>query len=545
MMYIMYKFIKKVLTMSNYLSFFPKPLLEDIIKGECLPIIGSGFSLNAEMPKDVTMPLWNDLGKKFAKYLNEYDPADNALEIISAYCHKFTRNDMIRKLRTFLNIDRIEPGKTHKLFAELPFTIVCTTNFDNLLENSYSICKPIVVAEEERLSVSHDGEFPLIIKLHGDFDHLSQLIVTEDDYDLFEEKNPLMTTYMSYLLIVKTPLFIGYSIDDPDLRQIFKVVGERLGSFKRPAYVITVNAKEKEIAKYERRGVKVIDIKGRGLSYSSVFPDLFKELKQYLNDNVLKNSTISQSETKKQLLHKEPLQNRLCYFSISHADLSLYQEFVFPLVRKYGLIPLSIDEVVTVGDTILSKINAMIDKAKLIICDISGNNRFGLQEFGMALTYPGKKILLIADEESASKVPPNYIYIRKDQDLKFIGQVDSWLKTNSEDMYKAFSDEPMRLLEKGEPRAAFVSAFSLLEIELNHLFERDDNPQESRVIPIWKLIDDAYLQNKLNKEQFQKLQYWLRIRNKIVHTKESESEKITPEMVRAVMEIIETIRKAH
>lgn len=528
--------------MCNYLSFFPEPLLEDIIKGECLPIIGSGFSLNAEMPKNVTMPLWKKLGEKFAKYLKGFDSTDNALETISAYSHNFSRNNMVSKLRTFLNIDQISPGITHKLFAEIPFKIVCTTNFDNLLENSYSMCKPIVIVEEPQLSISYDDRIPLIFKLHGDLDHPSRLVVTEDDYDLFVTKNPLLTTYLSYLLIVKTPLFIGYSIDDPDFRQIYKIVSEHLGPSKRPAYAITVNANEKEIAKYERRGVKVIDIKGHDLSYSSVFPDLFKELKQYLNDNILKKSTIAQGETKKQLLHKEPLQNRLCYFSFPYAELSLYQEYVFPLVRKYGLIQLSSDEVVTVGDTILSKINAIIDKAELIICDISGNNRFVLQELSMAMTYPGKKILIIADKDSISRVPLNYRYVEKDDDLKFISQVDSWLKENSKSMYKAFSDEPIRLLKKDEPRAAFISAFSLLEIELNHFFEKKSTSQESRVIPIWRLIEDMRNLEILNDEQFQNLQYWLHIRNKVIHTKEGENEQISVEMVHGIMEIVEIIR---
>lgn len=533
--------------MSDYLNFFPKPLLEDMVKGECLPIIGSGFSLNAEMPKNVTMPLWKDLGKKFAAYLKGFDSADNALEAISAYSHNFSRNNMVSKLRTFLNIDQISPGKTHKLFAEIPFKIVCTTNFDNLLENSYSICRPVVIVEESQLSISYDDRIPLILKLHGDLGHPSRLVVTEDDYDLFVEKNPLLTTYLSYLLIVKTPLFIGYSIDDPDFRQIFKIVGERLGPSKRPAYAITVNAKSEEIAKYERRGVKVINITNPGSSYSKVFPDLFKELKQYLNNNVLENGSSIQSDSEKHLLHEENLQNRLCYFSLANKDLPLYKQLVFPLLEKYGLIPLSPDEFLTPGDLIVAKINAMIDKAQVIICDISTKSNFVMWELGVSMSYKNKKKIVIGNEIDCNSFICNrndVEYITRGNDLMFIEELDRRLKSISQPLYETFAEEPDRLLKKNEPKAAFISAFSLLEIELNHYFEKEKTSHDPLVSPIGELIEKLRRLKVLNDEQVLNLQNWRRIRNNVIHTKEGKSEQISDEMVHGIMEIVKFIRDA-
>ncbi|MGG1600655.1 hypothetical protein, partial [Paenibacillus naphthalenovorans] len=56
----------------SYIKYLPKPLLEDIINNNCIPIIGAGFSLNAELPKGKTMPKWDDLGEAFAKELGGY-----------------------------------------------------------------------------------------------------------------------------------------------------------------------------------------------------------------------------------------------------------------------------------------------------------------------------------------------------------------------------------------------------------------------------------------------------------------------------------------
>ncbi len=47
----------------NYLKHLPKPLVEDLLAGRWLPIVGAGFSRNARVPRGKKMPLWNDLGK--------------------------------------------------------------------------------------------------------------------------------------------------------------------------------------------------------------------------------------------------------------------------------------------------------------------------------------------------------------------------------------------------------------------------------------------------------------------------------------------------
>lgn len=82
--------------------------------------------------------------------------------------------------------------------------IVCTTNFDFLLEDSFrSLQRPIsVIATEDRFSIASEGETRLI-KLHGDFNHPDRMVVTEHDYDLFIEKNPILATYISNLFIKK------------------------------------------------------------------------------------------------------------------------------------------------------------------------------------------------------------------------------------------------------------------------------------------------------------------------------------------------------
>jgi hypothetical protein len=49
--------------MKKIIDAFPKPLLQDLIEGHWLPVIGAGLSRNATVPAGKKMPLWDNLGK--------------------------------------------------------------------------------------------------------------------------------------------------------------------------------------------------------------------------------------------------------------------------------------------------------------------------------------------------------------------------------------------------------------------------------------------------------------------------------------------------
>ena len=118
----------------------PKPLLDDIKTGKCLPFIGAGFSLNCNTPIGLEMPDWKGL----AKILAEEADIDSKLspdKIASLYERRFGRVQLIESIRHALQVDRIEPGNVHHNFASITFDTVYTTNFDLLLETAYQKTK--------------------------------------------------------------------------------------------------------------------------------------------------------------------------------------------------------------------------------------------------------------------------------------------------------------------------------------------------------------------------------------------------------------------
>jgi hypothetical protein len=163
-----------------------------------------------------------------------------------------------------------------------------------LLERQYDAarrtCTPIV--DEEQLSIIVKDSEVSLLKLHGDLRHPTRLIATETDYDRFLDKYPMLATYLANLLITRTAVLIGYSLDDPDFRQVWQVVGERLGRSRRMAYAISVGAKQTDLARFGRRGVRVINLPSSKATYGEILADAFSELADYWRSKLIPSSQV-------------------------------------------------------------------------------------------------------------------------------------------------------------------------------------------------------------------------------------------------------------
>ena len=103
----------------SYLKNFPKPLLDDLVEGRWLPVVGAGMSKNAVLPPEKSLPLWNELGRLVAKDISDYSYY-NAIDALSAYEHEFGRPKLIERLTDLLLINEARPGKVHRAFCSIP-----------------------------------------------------------------------------------------------------------------------------------------------------------------------------------------------------------------------------------------------------------------------------------------------------------------------------------------------------------------------------------------------------------------------------------------
>lgn len=539
--------------MPDYLDHFPEPFLEDMVQGRCLPFIGAGFSLNAKIPKGKKMLDWDGLGKKVAASLPEYQYT-SAVEALSAYSHEFTRVKLVELLSSALLINTIQPAKTHEEFCRLPFERVVTTNFDFLLEQAYAriskYCIPLI--SEDQLAVGDSQAGVRLLKLHGDLHHPNRLVVTEEDYDAFLTSLPLLATHLSSLLIDHTAFFIGYSLDDPDFRQIWQVVKERLGALRRPAYVLQVGAPAHTVARYERRGVKVINLpKTPGRSYGEILEIVFRELLEHWSSKVISLSTATEPEPQAELSLPSSAQSRLAFFSVPTRYAAVYKARIYPIAERYGFNPIMAADVVAPGDNIMAKVYALIERSAIVVADLSSQNT--MLEVGMVLSKEGMAKPLILITEDQASVPfdiAGHQVIRRprsfDEDSPaFIKAIESAFANAFSKISPSLEDEPSRLLEKKEYRAAVIAAFSLLEHDLRQLFELSGLDIFAARSSLGMLLEYARKEEVFSDKEYQKIRSHVAIRNRIAHTRSEVSSAQAKAIVREVATASTKLRDAN
>ena len=530
--------------MTKHIGSFPNPFLDDLVQGRCIPFVGAGFSINAKLPQGKRMPLWDELGSAFASAIQDYD-FSSPIDAFSAYEHEFSRPKLIETLHEQLLVDCAQPGITHKAFCDLPFDLCVTTNFEFLIEKGYEAanryCRPII--DEEQLSIDSKGSEVKLLKFHGDLHHPNRLIATESDYDTFIDRYPLLATYLGNQLIVKTVLFIGYSLEDPDFRHIWQLIGDRLGKLRRQAYTILVSASAPTIARFERRGVKVINLPGKSSEYPKILAEVFEELKDYWSDKIIEISTTTEDESLAEFALPKRKANRLCFFSVPSRLSAYYKSIIYPIAEQHGFVPVLAADVISPGDNISAKVSALIDRSEIIVVDASSPNTE--LEMHLALARKHKKVLVLSQERRRipSDIEGISVIVRlKDSESAnddFLDLIDRWFAEQGSMLSEVLADEPQRLIRKKEYRAAIISAMTLLESTLRRRLDVENrNPR----VTMLQLIDIAIEREMVLKEEGGLIAKLIATRNRAVHLGEDVPPKDARAMVKNAMSIVGRIQ---
>lgn len=530
----------------KYIRQLPQPLLESIVQNRCLPFIGSGFSKNADIPKGMKMLNWEELGRKFANLLTDY-VFSSAIDAISSYEYSYGRSSMVEKMKDLLLNGKVRPGTTHKAFCQLPFDIVCTTNFDRLIEDTFSLLKrPCnVTYRESQLTISPSKDEVTLLKLHGDIYDPESLVATEEDYDKFINTHPLLATFLSNLLITRTPIFIGYSLDDADFRLIWQILKNRLGNLRRQAYTLKVGCSEMEIKRYERRGVKVINLNGNPKDYSLIFEEMFNEIKLYWNESV---KIVSESETQSALIQSSNSTNRLCFFAVPFRHMPFYKDYIFPIAIKYGFIPITVDSVVEVSDSVMAKITSLISKSNIFVVDLSTPNT--VYEFGLIMSQRDVKpyVIVLNDEKSNLNFSNLELPIRTinkpanfyEQPENVIYEIENFFVEIAHRISKSSKGEPERLLNDKQFKTAILSAVTLLETTLLEVIKKHTN-LDYRLRGIFSLNRVAKEISIITVDEYNKINEWTKVRNLIAHSPYEPNEEQAKKVVEGIMELIKKI----
>lgn len=117
-------------------------------------------------------------------------------------------------------------NRTLDQITDLPVQSVWTTNYDSLLEDSFTRKGKIadVKIKQEQFKYHVPNCDVTIYKMHGDKNYPDDVVITKNDYETYDLEREVFTKALSVELITHTFLFIGFSFSDPNLDRIISVV---------------------------------------------------------------------------------------------------------------------------------------------------------------------------------------------------------------------------------------------------------------------------------------------------------------------------------
>ena len=143
---------------------------------------------------------------------------------------------------------------------------IITTNYDHLLESvkDPSITKYAVIIKDEDILSKKGRNY--IIKMHGDIDDIENIVLKEEDYLNYSQKHIIIETFIKSLLIDKTFLFVGYSLNDNNLKLIMSYIDffvkEKRVKDRQSHYLVVDQIKDckHEVLYWKNKGVELVDL---------------------------------------------------------------------------------------------------------------------------------------------------------------------------------------------------------------------------------------------------------------------------------------------
>jgi hypothetical protein len=259
-----------------------RDLISDLAQGRAVVFAGAGISLGTHgqrgLPSaaDLTRELalesdfcqagrcWNyDSNRRRCNWdsgcVNSYP------EVAEHYGEQLGRPALVAFLRDRIDLPGLKPLRTHRAIARLPVSMIVTTNWDGLMEESLREegKRVATIVDNYEVAFSDYGDV-LLVKMHGSIDRPQSIIATERDYDEFFERLPNLVDMLLYFFATRTFLFVGYSLADPNFKRMYLQVTRHLQDryghlFRRTAYADQWHSSEYQRRFWLHHNLRIID----------------------------------------------------------------------------------------------------------------------------------------------------------------------------------------------------------------------------------------------------------------------------------------------
>ena len=240
--------------------------------------VGAGVSALSHAP--TWKQLINDICDELKYKKKDSYSFDECLQIPQMYYYSLGKKDTdyFNFIRSKLYSNSLLPNSVHKAMLDLHPVSFITTNYDTLIEDAATQnCHSFKV-------VSHDKDVPTIfgdryiLKLHGDFKY-NNFVLKEEDYLNYSENFKLIETLMKSIFSTNTVVFIGYSLNDYNIKLILNWTKTLLNdNFNKPIFIHAGKdpLSDLEIIYQESKGLSVIDT--HRIVPSSDYPERYESV---------------------------------------------------------------------------------------------------------------------------------------------------------------------------------------------------------------------------------------------------------------------------
>ena len=260
---------------------YKERLFELISKEDVILFAGAGLSMYAGYPNGngLRSIFYNKLNNKEKEVIDEHQTLSNLTQ--NLFDLHDSRNATISTLREVF-LAQPKSTEVHQRISEIShFKTIITTNYDKLFENAFGEKTQLLVSNKDIPYT--DKKKVQIYKIHGDLSSPETIILKDSDYNNFFKNNKETEVFWNSVkekLSTQSILFIGYSLEDPNIKVIFEKILESLGDDMKERFFVAPNLQQFNIDKLSKKGIKYIDSTGEFF---------FTQLIDYLNNNIFLN----------------------------------------------------------------------------------------------------------------------------------------------------------------------------------------------------------------------------------------------------------------
>lgn len=223
--------------------------------------VGAGISENYANVKDgKKFPSWKTLVDSLVPDDMDKTTIVDSLKIAQIFQDNSSKEALAYKVKELFPQD-YDSHEIHQLIFDLEPAHVLTTNYDHLLEKALQVNgfdnKYHIIDADEAIPLSRSKQ-NLLVKAHGDICR-GNIVLSEQDYNEYEQKFPLILSFIRYVFSKYKVLFIGFSLSDPNFNKILFWVKNILDENSIKHTVILHNdISESERIYFEKKSVRVL-----------------------------------------------------------------------------------------------------------------------------------------------------------------------------------------------------------------------------------------------------------------------------------------------